>query len=207
MAHDPMSHYLQGVTDAEERHRLKIVRTGCLTVELSAQRVRVEERIIEVPGREWGILAYLAERLGAWCPTDDIVASVWGKEWLTMSPYGLRGARTPVCLVRVTTGRLKQRLGPAGTLISSSRERGLFGSGRRLERVPCVGEEQHEAYAQPVVSETRERHDSAGPALVPHWKEAWGTVPHVPYTPRCPCIQCVQARADEETQRTYAASH
>jgi DNA-binding response OmpR family regulator len=114
----------------------RTVRTGNLTVELRSRRVWVDGARVAVTGREWAILAYLAERLGCWCPNDDIVSVVWGPEWLFMPPVGARAQRAGPHLLHVNLCRLRARLGSASTLITSGVEGSESGGGRRLEDVP-----------------------------------------------------------------------
>jgi hypothetical protein len=174
-AHDPLSHYLQGISDGENRYRPKIVCTGSMEIDLVAHTVTVLEEPVRLSDREWRVLAYLAERPGIWCTTDEIVAAVWGPEWITTHGYyGPSRRRAASGLIGTVLHRLRARLGPAGSLVSSTREGRLYGGNRRLEIVPSTTHPEEAHDVQSVVSDSRERCDSAGPALMPARKEARG---------------------------------
>jgi DNA-binding response OmpR family regulator len=135
--HDLSAHERYGYELCRAEYTERTVRTGNLTVELRSRRVWVDGAQVTVTGREWGILAYLAERLGHWCPNDDIVRAVWGPEWLFMPPVGVRFQRAVPHLLHVNLNRLRPRLGSAAELISTGWAGSQTGGGLRLEEVPA----------------------------------------------------------------------
>lgn len=133
-SHDPLAHEAYGYLRAQYESPERIIRTGPLVVDMIHRTVTVEGQEVLVSRREWGILAYLAVRIGRWCDHDDVVAAVWGKEWVTEKTYSYKGYRATYGLLASATHRLKLRLGPAGYLISTTRHR--HQSTRRLEMEP-----------------------------------------------------------------------
>lgn len=136
-AHDPHAHEAYGLLLAVRTRPTRIVRTGSLTVDLDdVGRVRVDGQVVHLTGREWRLLTYLAERLGRFCSTDDIVTAVWGPAWLT--PIKRRRAdghfeRVDHRLVNVNVNRMRAKLGSAAVLITTVRHQDQLG--RRLEYV------------------------------------------------------------------------
>lgn len=128
-SHDPASHEEYGrLLERGVLHRL-VVRTGPLVVDLRTERVTVNGAEVHLSGREWGVLAYMAERPGQWHPIEAIIRAVWGSEWITRlrrrNPNGgvYRADLRPHA---VTEHRLRYKLGPAASLIESQRSmRGL----------------------------------------------------------------------------------
>lgn len=125
--HDYVPHELYGrLLERQEqaaRPRGRIVRTGALTVDLDARTATVDGREIVLPPRPWELLAYLAERIGRWCPNDDIRRELW-EQYSESATY-----------INCNRFRLRDRLGTAGRLIESSIGGRYAGSGRtRLVR-------------------------------------------------------------------------
>lgn len=118
-SHNPLSHELYGYQRALAESPLRIVRTGPLVVDLNARTVAVDGAVVLVVGREWALLAYLAERIGRWCPMDEIVAEVWGPAWVSGAPYGKGCLAEGPNALRTTMARLRTRLGAAGRLLTN----------------------------------------------------------------------------------------
>lgn len=137
-SHDPAAHERYGYEQAMAEQRASIVRTGPLTIDLGdSGRVWVEGVEIALTDREWHVLAHLARNLGRFCPNDEVIAAVWGPEYVSetrrVRPDGY-SVRTDHQILNVTIHRLRPKLGTARALIS----RGTPGNrnpGRRLERV------------------------------------------------------------------------
>lgn len=134
--HDPRVHELYGLRLGLLTLRVppvRIVRTGPLVVDLAAGNALVRVTRVHLSPREWGLLAYLAERPGRWCLSTEIIASVWGPEYVTgrrrQNSLG-QWTRADTHLVNVVTCRLRARLGEAGRLISV--QLGPDGPARRL---------------------------------------------------------------------------
>ena len=114
-------------------HRQAVVRTGPLAIDLRARSVTVDGTEVHLTPREWDLLVYLARYTGRGMSLNEIVAGVFGPEYVTgfirRRANGKR-RRDDHGLVRVLVNRLRNRLGPAGALIV-----GIYGYGYRLERV------------------------------------------------------------------------
>jgi DNA-binding winged helix-turn-helix (wHTH) protein len=157
VAHDPESHYLRGIIDAFVWLSPNIVRTGPLEINFSAHSAFINGMRVSISGREWEVLAYLARRLGVWCPSEEVITAIWGPTW-RISP------RTKFThILNCTVYRLRKKFGEAGRLIVTQSSGSFASSGIRLEEV-------HDA--QSVVSDSRERHDPSRPAFMPARKEA-----------------------------------
>lgn len=74
--------------------------TGDLTIDFARSEVTVEDETIPLSATEYRLLAYLARNAGRILTPDQILQHVWGDEYLGESH-----------LLRVTMGRLRQRLG------------------------------------------------------------------------------------------------
>lgn len=136
--HDPRHHELTGLLLAMMAARVpapaQVIRTGPLVVDLVQERAYVHGEEIRLSGREWGVLAYYARRVGQPCAHEDVLAGVWGPEAVTgrskHRPTGSGTWRTDLQVLTVNVGRLRAKLGPAADLIDQS-ERGK----RRLRLV------------------------------------------------------------------------
>lgn len=120
-SHDPIAHEAYGFARGRQETVQRIVRTGPLVVDLDARSVTVDGAEVRLSGREWGVLAYLAERVGRWCKMTDIVRDVWGPEYVRAMPYGQGTTRGDHHMLRILLGRLRVKLGPAARLLSSGR--------------------------------------------------------------------------------------
>jgi hypothetical protein len=140
--HDPFGHESSGYARGLAGRPGMIVRTGCLTIDLYSGDVIVAGRPVRLSGREWGVLSYLAERVDTHCTVNEIVAAVWGQEWIGSPGYG-RGryavSSSAVQLLRTTTTNLRKKLGPAGRLIVAGLPGSRTGAGRRLVQEPQEG--------------------------------------------------------------------
>jgi hypothetical protein len=110
-----------------------VVRTGSLVVDLVDEQVYVHGAEISLSEREWGVLAHYARNVGRPCAHDDVLASVWGPEYVT----GIRKPRpgrsgTWSCerqMLSVTMVRLRAKLGDARGLLE------VDGRGKRRLRL------------------------------------------------------------------------
>lgn len=134
--HDPVPHeeYGRKMAFAELLDNpTGIVRTGPLTVDFDETSAVVDGRPLTLTVFEWGILAYVAARLGKLCPYYALVESVWdtatAEVWSTPGqPHGAyHSVTTHLC-------RLRKKLGPAAPLLERVISRGL-----RLRADPPIG--------------------------------------------------------------------
>jgi DNA-binding winged helix-turn-helix (wHTH) protein len=106
------------------------VRTGPLLIDFDAGSVSVDAHDVPISATEWGVLAYLASRLGALCGPADIVMAAWdtatAEHWAL--PHGRCSDRWST--LRMTVLRLRARLGPAGPLVET-----VIGRGYRLRAI------------------------------------------------------------------------
>lgn len=121
--HDPAAHeaygYARALAEAGVSDRCEV---GPLAVDFREQRAYVRGVPVALSGREYALLAYLARRAGRFCSNDDILAAVWGPEWVTgrrrLYPDG-SAYRQDHRVVIVAASRLRLKLGPAGALIAA----------------------------------------------------------------------------------------
>lgn len=106
-SHDPEAHEEYGYRRAPADRQTTIVRTGTLIVDLHRGTIHVDGVEVHVSGREWEVLAYLAERVGRNCPSREIAKAIWG---------GLLPVRDEQN-INTVINRLRQRLGAAAVLI------------------------------------------------------------------------------------------
>lgn len=99
----------------------RIVKTGALAIDLDALTVAVGGREIHLTPNERRIVLLLANRAGQIVPAHEIVAEVWGPEYVvgTLTAY----ANT----LRAHLNRCRPKLGAAGSLVET-----LPGFGYRL---------------------------------------------------------------------------
>lgn len=139
--HDPVTHELHGFRLALMAQTVKptrIVRTGPLVVDLVGRHVAVRGVVVPLTGREWGLLSFLAVRAGRFCANDEIVADVWGPEYVTGEVRRSKSGRMTRVDHRVLTtnlSRLREKLGPAGPLIVTVYGTVAGQGGKRLELV------------------------------------------------------------------------
>lgn len=131
--HDLDAHEEAGYQRGLVAHRERVVRTGCLTVDLDAKTVHVEGQEVILAPREWAVLVYLVERIGQWVTSREILIAVWGTEWINPTFLSRRGDRGDIRPCTVTCARLRQRLGVAGRLIVTRTGRSV----RRLALEPA----------------------------------------------------------------------
>lgn len=110
-AHDPSAHEAHGRRLEREARRLAVVRTGPLVVDLLTRTATLDGRELEMPRREWDLLACLARQPGAWIDNDEIRLVIWG-------PMGVEA--TSRNIVTAGRNRLRARLGTAGHLIETN---------------------------------------------------------------------------------------
>lgn len=106
-AHDPKAHeaYVHAL------YVPRIVRTGCLTVDINARRYWVEDReVSQYPPISWVVLRALACRLGAVVSTDELWVALHGP--LVPKRHGPSYFSTVIYYTR-------QSLGPAARLIET----------------------------------------------------------------------------------------
>lgn len=97
----------------------RLIRTGPIAIDTVARRVAIDDVDVDLAPIEWDILVYLGRRLGEWCPRDEIAASIWAGDLNRRSavPKLLiddRGHR-----LRISTARLRLRLGAAATYVET----------------------------------------------------------------------------------------
>lgn len=133
--HDPRAHELHGFLLATLTPPVRVVRTGGLTIDLETRRVMVDGKPIVTTPLEEVYLAYLAERLGRWCPARDVLRAVWGAS----SEYRVRALKkgggyryADTGMVTTFRNRLRKKLGPAARLIETMRTPHDGGSRSRL---------------------------------------------------------------------------
>lgn len=88
---------------------------GPLSIDRAARRVRLSDRELELTGREFDLLAYLAEEPGTVRRREDIIAAVWDENW-----WG------PTKTLDVHIASLRKKLGDPGWIST------LRGVGYRL---------------------------------------------------------------------------
>lgn len=104
--HDPDAHETYGrLVERSAQLRLDGIRTGPLSIHLGDGTAAVCGAEARLTPREWTLLAYLAERLGQWCPAEEVYAAIWETEdaWKTR----LHNISVVVC-------RLREKLGADG---------------------------------------------------------------------------------------------
>ncbi len=82
------------------------VAVGTLRVDLAHHTAAVDGRVLDLTGREFDLLAYLARHAGKVCTHHLLLQAVWGPGFGTESHY-----------LRVYAHRLRRKLGPAGSLL------------------------------------------------------------------------------------------
>jgi DNA-binding response OmpR family regulator len=127
--HDPHWHEAMGLLMALRTPPATVVRTGPLVVHLRNRVVTVDGAEVSLSPRETDLLIYLATHLGRCCRTYEILAAVWGTEWIT-GRKNRHGRRADLHVVTVYANRLRGRLGAAAELIDTSPRAGE--SWRRL---------------------------------------------------------------------------
>lgn len=135
--HDLDAHVMHGRLLERQERAGQIVRTGPLTVDLTTETVSVNGHEIRLSRREYDLLAYLARHLGQWRRGEQILAAVWGPEWVTRAwrtRAGAKPTRADTNILNTNRHRLRVRLGPAGVLVET-RHRGLGPADMRLARV------------------------------------------------------------------------
>jgi DNA-binding response OmpR family regulator len=80
----------------------EIVQVGETTIDVGRREVRAGQRVVDLTGREFELLRYLAERRGRALSRQQILDGVWGPDW-----YG--DART----VDVHVAQVRKKLGDA----------------------------------------------------------------------------------------------
>lgn len=102
-----------------------VVRTSALVIDLDALTVHVDGREVALTAIEREIVLLLAGRAGQIVPAREVVAAVWGEEFVigSLTAYGES--------LRVHACRLRGKLGAAGALVET-----VFGFGYRLRVMP-----------------------------------------------------------------------
>lgn len=100
----------------------RVVRTGCLVVDLDAETVTVSGQEVHLSQREWDVLAYFAERAGQSVRATAMLADTFG------NGYSRSNLATIV-------HRLRRKLGPAARLIITPSAGITSRPTRRLEMV------------------------------------------------------------------------
>lgn len=129
--HDPLAHEVYGLRLGVLAYApaARAVRTGPLVVDLDTPlRVTVDGQSVDLTEREWSILAYLASHVGTLVRSEEVIAAVWGPEYVTPDVRytradGSDASRVDHHLLNVNIHRLRQKLGPAASLLVSSRNR------------------------------------------------------------------------------------
>jgi DNA-binding response OmpR family regulator len=110
--HDPHWHEMAGLLMATLTPPAAVVRTGPLVVHLRNRVVTVAGAEVGLSPRETDLLIYLATQIERRCPSREILAAVWGSEWIT-------GRGDDIQVINVNVNRLRGKLGPAGRLIDT----------------------------------------------------------------------------------------
>jgi DNA-binding winged helix-turn-helix (wHTH) protein len=110
--HDPGSHADWGRLNSSPLGEA-VVWTGALVIDRLRRTVYVEGREVSLTAREWAILDYLAEHVGRWCSSTEILVACWGSEWA----YGGH-------MFRVNLSRLRYRLGACAPLLENAHGHG-----------------------------------------------------------------------------------
>lgn len=119
-SHDPEAHEEYGRVTAGPTGKVAVLWTGSLVIDLWRRMVVSDGRQIDVAGRQWEVLAYLAARLDRFCPVSEITAAICG-EWYSDH------------IIHVFVTRLRTQLGANARLIETRR-----GHGYRLRVEPPV---------------------------------------------------------------------
>lgn len=127
--HDPHAHEMVGwglALDLATRVASPMrVETGPLVIDYVLYEAAVDGRIAKLDPTEWRVLSYLGRRSDQVCRQQEIVAAVWGAAEVEMAQD------TTWRHLRKAIAYLRNKLGPAGALIETSR-----GHGYRLRLVP-----------------------------------------------------------------------
>lgn len=110
LTHNPDDHEAAGYRRAVDDLRPRSVSVGALTVDLMANRILVDDRVVTVTSREYEVLAYLARNVGRYCSAHEITRGVWGDAWVESVYDGGHN-------VRVNLTRVRPKLGPAAALL------------------------------------------------------------------------------------------
>lgn len=100
------------LTDTLQARR-RIVRLASSTVVVQGRTVFVDDVAVDLPPRERAVFDRLLERKGSVVPKAAMLRSVWGDD-------------ADLHAVESSVGRLRRRLGPAGSAIRSVRGRGYW---------------------------------------------------------------------------------
>lgn len=104
--HDPDAHETYGrLVERDAQLRREGIRTGPLAINLGNGTATVCGAEVRLTPREWALLAYLSERLGQWCPAEEVYAAIWGAEdaW-----------KNRLHNISVIVHRLREKLGADG---------------------------------------------------------------------------------------------
>jgi two-component system KDP operon response regulator KdpE len=91
---------------SSEDRQEKELRIGPIEIDLVHHMVHLDGQPVEVTGREFDFLSYLARHAGKVCTHQMILKDVWGESYGTEANY-----------LRVYAHRLRRKLGPAGHLL------------------------------------------------------------------------------------------
>lgn len=131
--HSPDSHEQYGLAVglANGAERLPEITTGPLRIDQADQRLYVNGETANLSPTEWRIFSVLARQIGRLVETQAIVHAVWGSSWIV---EGRLPEHQNAHLVRVNMARIRAKLGPARSIISTRR-----GMGYTLLAVPYTG--------------------------------------------------------------------
>ncbi len=93
-------------TGPNDQHGPTELVVGRLTVDLVHHMAMLDGRPLDLTGREFDLLAYLARHSGKVCTHQMILAEVWGSGYAQQSHY-----------LRVYAHRLRRKLGDAGEML------------------------------------------------------------------------------------------
>ena len=113
LLHDPATHERYGLLRSSRTSVVgnPVIHTGGLVIDRWERRAISYGVDLELSGREWEILDYLAANAGRYCPTPEIVGAVWGT-W--PDPH----------ILHVFLMRLRTRLASCGHLIETRKTHG-----------------------------------------------------------------------------------
>lgn len=118
--HDPLTHEAFGRQQARSERESApqgVVKTGPLTVDFGASLILLDGHNAGLTPTEIKIVERLAERAGQLCPYEDVVSRVWGDSLGWVWSEAMR-------VLRTNMGRIRARLGAAGSLIETRVGRG-----------------------------------------------------------------------------------
>ena len=107
----------------QARGSAPVVHTGVLRIDMALRTVSCAGEAVTLSPKEYDLLCELALNLGRPVPHGDLLRAVWGSD------------RAEIQYLRVYVSQLRQKLGPAGSLLVS-----LPGVGYKLASAPPISQ-------------------------------------------------------------------